>query len=166
MKILIRKELPMKIMIRIVLTIIMIAGFFAAGFAAGFPYGRSTGFSLGSEWVMMQAEILAREQGIFMPIRYEEGQFRVLMKQPRHLYKHAWKLADRYEEKMTFADRNSNNLNAAAPLVKNIDPAEEQAPDMSGWESINALFQASHDAPLETRAVEESMVCMVKDINL
>ncbi len=67
---------------------------FIVGFAAGFPVGKSVGFDMGSEWALVQAEILAREIGVFMPVYLDNGSFRVVIKQPRHLYRTAWKLAE------------------------------------------------------------------------
>jgi hypothetical protein len=84
----------MKTTLRIALVLFL----FAAGFAAGFPFGKSAGFDEGSEWAMLQAELFAREAGVFMPVSYEEGQFRIVMRQPGDLYKRAWQLADRHYE--------------------------------------------------------------------
>jgi hypothetical protein len=86
---------PMKTIIRVAL---MIASLLM-GFAAGFPIGQSKGFSTGSEWAFVQANILARESGLFMPVNFEAGQFRVILKQPKYLYKRAWMLADRHKER-------------------------------------------------------------------
>jgi hypothetical protein len=66
--------------------------------AAGFHAGRSAGFKTGSEWALVQADIVAREAGVFMPIYMEGDSFRVIIKQPKGLYKKAWDLADTYEE--------------------------------------------------------------------
>ncbi len=71
-----------------------------AGFAVGFPLGRDAGFTTGSEWALIQANLHAQEAGVFMPVTLEEGQFRVVVKQPAGLYKRAWHLADEQEEKM------------------------------------------------------------------
>jgi hypothetical protein len=86
----------MKILIQILIAIALLI----AGFAAGFPAGKSAGFTSGSEWALVQANIVAREAGVFMPVSLHEGQIRVVIKQPRHLYKRAWELADRNEEEM------------------------------------------------------------------
>jgi hypothetical protein len=80
---------------KIISTIAIVIAF-VAGFAAGLPVGRSVGFEAGSEWALLQADILAREAGVFMPVYLEDGNFRVVMKQPRGLYKRAWQLADRH----------------------------------------------------------------------
>jgi hypothetical protein len=86
----------MKILIRLAVMIALLI----TGFAAGFPIGQSSGFSAGSEWALVQAGILAREAGLFMPVNFEAGQFRVTLKQPKHLYRSAWMLADRHEDEM------------------------------------------------------------------
>ncbi len=65
------------------------------GFAAGFPVGKSVGFETGSEWAIVQADLLAREAGVFMPVYLADGKFRVVVKQPRNLHKRVWHLADR-----------------------------------------------------------------------
>jgi hypothetical protein len=66
-------------------------------FAGGFSLGRSMGFETGSEWALVQADILAREAGVFMPVYLEENSFRVVIRQPRGLYKRAWQLADQHD---------------------------------------------------------------------
>src|SRR6266498_5680457 len=70
------------------------------GFATGFPVGQSIGFTTGSEWSFKQADILAREAGLVMPVKFKEGTFRLVVKQPRYLYKQAWKRADTHEDEM------------------------------------------------------------------
>ncbi|MFA5073990.1 MAG: hypothetical protein WC539_08875 [Nitrospirota bacterium] len=87
-------------MIKIAFVILSAVTLMIMGFAAGFPVGQRIGFTTGSEWAMVQAGIIAREEGIHMPVTLESGKFRVILKQPRHLYKTAWKLADRHESKM------------------------------------------------------------------
>ncbi|MHB8845707.1 MAG: hypothetical protein ACYC7L_13290 [Nitrospirota bacterium] len=91
----------MKMLMRIIVAIALVA----AGFAAGFPIGRNSGFATGSEWALVHAGVLAQEAGLFMPVSMEEGQFRVVLKQPKHLYREAWLLADRYEDTMTYGSR-------------------------------------------------------------
>lgn len=90
-----------------------------AGFAAGFPIGQSRGFSTGSEWAFVQANILAREAGLFMPVNYEAGQFRIMLKQPKHLYRTAWMLADRHEDEMANMCRDDRTLNERIQLTRN-----------------------------------------------
>ncbi len=120
----------MKISLRMALLFLIAA----VGFAAGFPAGRSTGFSLGSEWALVQAELLAREQGLFLPVRYENGQFRILLKQPRHLYRNAWDLADQYD--------NGTDREAGYELQpgRETDSADREAPgDPAQW-ILSAAF--------------------------
>jgi len=97
----------MKIIMRIALTIVLLI----VGFAAGFPIGQNKGFSSGSEWAFVQANIFAREAGLFMPVSYEAGQFRIILKQPKHLYKSAWSLADRNENEMAMMSRGDKTGN-------------------------------------------------------
>ena len=87
----------MKIMIKIAIRMFLAVLLLAAGFAAGYPMGHHSGFSTGTEWALMQAQILAREAGVFMPVSLDEQEFRVVLKQPRHLYRNAWRLADSFE---------------------------------------------------------------------
>ena len=106
----------MKIFIRIVLTIALLI----AGFAAGFPAGKSAGFISGSEWALVQANIVAREAGVFMPVSLNEGQFRVVIRQPRHLYKRAWELADKDEEEMRQVNSSERSLSKTILLARNV----------------------------------------------
>jgi len=105
----------MKILIRITLTIALLT----AGFAAGFPIGRNSGFSTGSEWAFVQANILAREAGLFMPVNLENGQFRVILKQPKHLYREAWMLADRHEDEMAYMSSGDRTVDEGIQLTRN-----------------------------------------------
>jgi hypothetical protein len=68
------------------------------GFAVVFQAGRTMGFRTGSEWALLQADLIAREAGVFMPVYLEGDKFRVVLKQPRGLYRRAWQMADRYED--------------------------------------------------------------------
>jgi hypothetical protein len=87
----------MKTLTRITCVVLLLA----IGFAAGFPVGSTIGFTKGSEWALVQAAVLAKEAGLFMPVGFDEGMFRVIMKQPRGVYRRAWQLADkRYDEMM------------------------------------------------------------------
>lgn len=90
------------------------------GFAAGLPVGQSIGFTTGSEWSLMQADLLAREAGVFMPVTYKEGELRVVVKQPRHLYKKAWQLADQHEEKMAHVNTGKTGLVERIQLAEGI----------------------------------------------
>lgn len=69
-----------------------------AGFGAAFQAGKNDGFRTGSEWALVQADIVAREAGVFMPVYMKDGKFRVVIRQPRGIYKRAWQLADQHEE--------------------------------------------------------------------
>jgi hypothetical protein len=86
----------LKIMTRIVVASILLA----VGFAAGFPVGQRIGFTTGTEWAIVQADIVAREAGVVMPVAFESGNFRVTLRQPRNLYKAAWKLAERHYDEV------------------------------------------------------------------
>jgi len=105
----------MRILMRIALMIVLLM----AGFAAGFPLGQNRGFSTGSEWALVQANILAREAGVFMPVNYEAGQFRIIQKQPKHLYKRAWVLADLHEDRMAYPGGGDRSLNERVQLIRN-----------------------------------------------
>jgi hypothetical protein len=78
-----------------IIRIISIGLLLAIGFAAGFPIGSITGFTRGSEWALVQADVLAREAGLSMPVGFDGGMFHVIMKQPRGLYKKVWHEADK-----------------------------------------------------------------------
>lgn len=104
----------MKITIRITLTIVLLF----VGFAAGFPLGQNRGFSAGSEWAFVQANIFAREAGLFMPVNYEAGQFRIILKQPKHLYTSAWMLAEKHENEMTMMRRSYSTPDKRLELTK------------------------------------------------
>jgi hypothetical protein len=106
----------MKILIQIVLAITLLI----AGFAAGFPAGKSAGFASGSEWAFVQANIIAREAGLFMPVSLNEGQFRVVIKQPRDLYKRAWELAESNEKEMLRVNSGERTLSEAVLLARNV----------------------------------------------
>jgi len=88
------------------------------GFAAGFPVGQSSGFATGCEWAIIQADILAREAGVFMPVSFNDGQFRVVLKQPGHVYRKAWQLADKYEELMQNEENVEKEPVEVAKLTK------------------------------------------------
>lgn len=105
----------MKMLIRITLMIVLLT----AGFAVGFPIGRNSGFSIGSEWAFVQANILAQEAGLFMPVKLEDGQFKVILKQPKHLYRKTWMLADRHEDEMACMSREDKIVNKRIELARN-----------------------------------------------
>jgi hypothetical protein len=110
-----KKEEAMKILIRMALAVALLV----AGFAVGFPVGKSAGFTTGGEWALVQAGILARESGLFMPVSFEKGRFRVVIKQPRNFYKRAWRLADRREDATQGADLLSRPSLETVQLARN-----------------------------------------------
>ncbi|HLE40920.1 MAG TPA: hypothetical protein VI956_05400 [Nitrospirota bacterium] len=85
----------MKTINRIICVVVLLV----VGFAAGFPIGSTIGFTRGSEWAIVQADVIARESGLFMPIGFDGGMFRVIMKQPRGLYKKVWQQADKHDKR-------------------------------------------------------------------
>ncbi len=62
-----------------------------------FQAGKIAGFETGSEWAMVQADIVAREAGMSLPVYLDEGAFRIVLRQPSGLYRKAWRLADSYD---------------------------------------------------------------------
>ncbi len=110
----------MKTLAKILLRISLIIALLFMGFAAGFPVGKSIGFTTGSEWALVQADIVAREAGSSMPVYFQEGRFRVIVKQPPDLYKHAWQLADRYDNEMENVNRGVKTLFETINLSKNM----------------------------------------------
>ncbi len=111
----------MKILQNILIRFVLISVLLLAGFAAGFPIGQSVGFSTGSEWAIIQADLVAREAGLLMPITYEAGKFRVVIKQPPHLYRHAWRLADRHDTAMNYVNTGEKTLSETIGLTRNTD---------------------------------------------
>jgi len=91
----------MKIISTIAVRIVMMLGLLAAGFALGFPLGQHSGFDAGSEWAIVQADIAAREAGMFLPFSLEEGQIRVTVKQSPDLHKWAQQQAALYNDRIT-----------------------------------------------------------------
>ena|SRR3990172_8302121 len=86
----------MKIIIQTVLGLALLV----MGFAMGFPIGKIVGFNNGSEWAIVQAEIVAREAGMVMPVHMQGGVFRVKLKQPGDLHQRAWKVADKHFDEL------------------------------------------------------------------
>ena len=103
----------MKIITQAALSMVLLG----AGFAAGFPVGKDAGFTTGSEWALVQANLVAREAGVFMPVSLEEGQFRVVIRQPKGLYKRAWQLADAKEEKVPWLNSGERALTETVQLA-------------------------------------------------
>ena len=118
---------------RIIMRLALMTLLLILGFAAGFPVGQSRGFSTGSEWAFVQARMFAREAGIFMPVTYEAGQFRITLKQPKHLYRNARLHAERYENEALLMSRGEETLNEDAPLVQNVSlPRQSASPPRAG----------------------------------
>jgi hypothetical protein len=93
--------------VTILLRIIVVVVLLALGFAAGFPVGQRIGFSTGTEWAIVQADIVAREAGVIMPVAFESGNFRITLQQPRNLYRTAWKLAERHYTEVQCTDQDT-----------------------------------------------------------
>ncbi len=99
-----RMTIMLKTMMRAAAAIVLVV----AGFAIGFPLGQQRGFSDGTEWALVQADILAQEAGFSLPVDLEEGIFHVVVKQPPDLYKRAWQRADQYDREMRQRGNSSN----------------------------------------------------------
>ncbi len=110
----------MKIITKILLRLGLVSVLLVAGFAAGLPVGKSIGFTTGSEWACIQADIAAREMGMNLPIYFRDGQIRVIVKQPRNLYKHAWQMAERYQKEMEHVNKGDRPLTETAYLFRNL----------------------------------------------
>jgi hypothetical protein len=108
----------MKTLIKILSITVLAIALLMIGFAAGFPIGQSNGFATGCEWAIIQADILAREAGLTMPVSFIDGQFRVVLRQPGHVYRKAWQLADKYEETMSNKENNEKKSVQIAKLTK------------------------------------------------
>jgi hypothetical protein len=102
---------------KIIIQMIAMVAVLAMGFAIGFPVGKNAGFNNGSEWAIIQAEIVAREAGMFMPVHMENGVFRIKLKQPGDLHQRAWKIADKHFEELAIA------ANCDTRLVKRVQVA-------------------------------------------
>jgi len=103
----------MKIIKRIVSVILLVS----IGFAAGFPVGQSRGFTTGSEWAFLQASLIARELGLFMPVNFVEGHFRVVLKQP-HLHQRTRQLAEKYGADVVYESRSEKELAKNMGLIR------------------------------------------------
>jgi hypothetical protein len=104
----------MKIVLRIIMGILLVS----LGFAAGFPIGQSRGFSTGSEWAFMQASIIAREMGLFMPVNFVEGNFKITLKQPHGHFRRTRQLAEKYGEKIKYESRHEKTLAQNEVLIR------------------------------------------------
>jgi len=76
----------MKIFILIVLCI-------SIGIAIGHPIGKHEGFESGAEWAMFQASIIAKEEGIDIPVTYSEKCFKLTIKRKTGSFKRSQILA-------------------------------------------------------------------------
>jgi len=112
----------------------------AAGFAIGYPTGQRNGFTTGTEWALVQADILAKEAGMDMPVFIENDELKVVLRQPRNLYRTAWKMADRYDISTHNAKRDSREDAAEAG-----DDTEDQTG--SETQSADVVIAACPDAP-------------------
>ncbi len=103
-----------KIILRTWLVIVLLV----VGFAAGLPIGKSIGFTKGSEWAIVQADIVARQMGLRMPVHFQDGNFRVVVKQSRHLHKQAWRSADKYQRDMEIVNKGERPLIETANIAQ------------------------------------------------
>ncbi len=108
----------MKILLKVAARIMIALALLLAGFAAGFPVGQRMGFTTGSEWAIVQADIIAREAGLSMPVNYEEGSFRVVVRQPPALSREAWRMADRYDSEMQYWSGGERTLRESVNLAQ------------------------------------------------
>jgi len=104
---------------KFIIQTIWAAALLALGFAIGFPMGKSVGFNTGSEWAIIQAEIVAREAGMFMPVHLEDGVFRVKLKQPGDLHQRAWKIADKQFEELAIGANCDRRLTERVKVARN-----------------------------------------------
>ena len=110
----------MNIILRIAVAVVLLF----AGFAAGFPVGKSIGFNNGSEWALVQADLIAREAGVSMPVSYEEGHLRVVVKQPQGLHRQVWHRSDKYYEDREYAETGTRTLVETVKLAGRLRPTE------------------------------------------
>jgi hypothetical protein len=101
----------MKILVRIVSIVVLVF----IGFAVGVSIGQSRGFRTGSEWAFVQASLIARERGLFMPIKFAEGHFQIIQRQPRGLQQRTRQLAEKYSADL------ANQSSGKEELVKNVN---------------------------------------------
>lgn len=88
------------------------------GFAAGFPFGQSRGFATGSEWASVQSSLIARELGLYMPVTLVEGNFRVVLKQPRGHFKRTQQLAEKHGAGVGHQNRSEKELAKNVSLIR------------------------------------------------
>jgi len=106
----------MKIIIRAVLVII----FMLIGFAAGFPIGQSRGFATGSEWAFVQASLIAREHGLFLPVHFTEGHFRIVLKEPHDLRQRTRQLAEKFDADSEYVSSGERDLATNIRLLRSM----------------------------------------------
>jgi hypothetical protein len=117
----------------------------AIGFAAGFPVGNTVGFTGGSEWALVQADILAREAGLFRPVVFEDGIFRVITKPPRGLNRRVWQLADRYEETMQRISEKSTKTDEIVYALHDQTTEAERSSQELQQQTTDKIVSASQD---------------------
>jgi len=105
----------MKIIIRITSVIVLLS----LGFAAGFPVGQRMGFTTGGEWAFVQASLIARELGLYMPVNFVEGHFRIVLKQPRGLHQRTRQLAEKYGADIMYEKGGKKELAKNVNLIRN-----------------------------------------------
>jgi thiosulfate reductase cytochrome b subunit len=104
----------MKIILRIISVIVLVS----FGFAAGFPIGQKRGFTTGSEWAFVQASLIAREMGLFMPVNFVEGHFKIILKQPRGHFRRTRQLAEKYGAEIMFENKQEKTLAQNNGLIR------------------------------------------------
>lgn len=104
---------------KLIIQMIAAVALLAMGFAIGVPVGKNAGFNNGSEWAIIQAEIVAREAGMFMPVHLEDGVFRVKLKQPGDLHQRAWKIADKHFEELAIGANCDRRLAERVRVARN-----------------------------------------------
>jgi hypothetical protein len=100
----------MKIVMKVLVRTAVVLALLATGFALGFPVGQQLGFATGSEWAIVQADIMAREAGLSMPVSFEEGELHIVIKQPHDLPIRARRQAELYEARARFAQADERTV--------------------------------------------------------
>lgn len=85
-------------MMKILASILISIALLLTGLAVGFQAGKTNGFETGSEWALVQADLLAREAGVYMPVHLDENGLHVVIKQPKGLYRKAQQRAELYDQ--------------------------------------------------------------------
>ena len=126
---------------RIIANIMVAIALLVAGAAIGFPAGRDLGFKIGSEWALVQADLVAEEAGVFMPVQLQNDRFVVVLKQPPGLYRNAWRLADQFDERTGVKHAEESPKGADASGSSTVRQTEAAAPTPAGQD----LFLAFSD---------------------